>query len=35
MTEIFRKLGVHSRTQVVMTFGKLAINPVNNVMGFN
>jgi DNA-binding NarL/FixJ family response regulator len=35
MTEIFRKLGVHSRTQVVMMFGKLAINPVNNVMSFN
>jgi DNA-binding NarL/FixJ family response regulator len=35
MTEIFRKLGVHSRTQVVMMFGKLAINPVNNVTGFD
>ena len=35
MTEIFRKLGVHSRTQVVMTFGQLAINPVNTLAGFN
>jgi DNA-binding NarL/FixJ family response regulator len=35
MTEIFRKLGVNSRTQVVMTYGKLAINPVNNLESFN
>jgi DNA-binding NarL/FixJ family response regulator len=35
MTEIFRKLGVHSRTQVVMTFGQLAINQVNNLESFN
>lgn len=35
MTEIFRKLNVHSRTQVVMTFGQLAINPVNNLEHFN
>lgn len=35
MTEVFRKLGVHSRTQVVMTFGQLAINPANNVEGFH
>jgi DNA-binding NarL/FixJ family response regulator len=35
MTEIFRKLSVHSRTQVVMTFGQLAINPVNNLEHFN
>lgn len=30
MTEIFRKLGVHSRTQVVMMFSQLALNPLNN-----
>ena len=27
MTEIFRKLGVHSRTQAAMAIGQLAINP--------
>ena len=35
MTEIFRKFNVHSRTQVVMTFGKLAITPVNDLNSFN
>ncbi|CCK77983.1 MAG: response regulator transcription factor [Oleispira antarctica] len=35
MTEIFRKLSVHSRTQVVMTFGQLAINSVNNLENFH
>lgn len=35
MTEIFRKLGVHSRTQVVMTFSQLAINPANDLEQFN
>lgn len=35
MTEIFRKLGVHSRTQVVMIFGQLAINPVNDLADFS
>ncbi|HCM04780.1 MAG TPA: DNA-binding response regulator [Oceanospirillales bacterium] len=35
MTEIFRKLGVNSRTQVVMTFGQLAINPINSSENFN
>lgn len=35
MTEIFRKLGVSSRTQVVMTFGQLAINPMNSSGRFN
>ena len=35
MTEIFRKLGVSSRTQVVMTFGQLSINPVNSSGRFN
>jgi DNA-binding NarL/FixJ family response regulator len=35
MTEIFRKLGVNSRTQVVMTFGQLAINPINSSDNFN
>jgi DNA-binding NarL/FixJ family response regulator len=34
MTEIFRKLSVHSRTQVVMIFGQLAINPVNGLDSF-
>jgi DNA-binding NarL/FixJ family response regulator len=35
MTEIFKKLGMHSRTQVVMIFSKLAINPVNSSADFN
>lgn len=35
MTEIFRKLGIHSRTQVVMIFGQLAITPVNGTAGFS
>jgi len=35
MTEIFKKLGMHSRTQVVMAFSQLAINPVNNSNTFN
>ncbi len=35
MTEIFKKLGMNSRTQVVMTFSQLAINPVNNAASFN
>lgn len=35
MTEIFRKLGVHSRTQVVMVFSQLSINPINSTDEFN
>lgn len=35
MTEIFKKLGMNSRTQVVMAFGQLAINPVNSSADFN
>ena len=27
MTEIFRKLGVHSRTQAVLALGSLAVDP--------
>lgn len=27
MTEIFRKLGVHSRTQAVLALGSLAVEP--------
>lgn len=35
MTEIFRKLGVHSRTQVVMIFSQLAINSINSINDFS
>jgi DNA-binding NarL/FixJ family response regulator len=35
MTEIFRKLNVHSRTQVVMIFSQLALSPVNSSEPFN
>lgn len=35
MTEIFRKLSIHSRTQVVMIFGQLAITPANGTAEFS
>lgn len=35
MTEIFKKLGMNSRTQVVMTFSQLAIHPVNGTNQFH
>lgn len=35
MTEIFRKLSVHSRTQVVMIFSQLALSPVNSSEEFH
>lgn len=35
MTEIFKKLGMNTRTQVVMTFSQLAINPANDTNQFS
>lgn len=32
MTEIFRKLGVHSRTQAVLALGSLAVDPPANLV---
>ena len=32
MTEIFRKLGVHSRTQAVLALGSLAVDPPQNLV---
>lgn len=34
MTEIFRKLGLHSRTQVVKAMGTLSVGSANNNSGF-
>ncbi|MBR9910465.1 MAG: response regulator transcription factor [Gammaproteobacteria bacterium] len=34
MTEIFRKLGVHSRTQAVLAMAQLAINPNSTLEAF-
>ncbi|NIB40232.1 response regulator transcription factor [Pseudomaricurvus alkylphenolicus] len=34
MTEIFRKLGVHSRTQAAVAIGQLAVHPTNSVADF-
>ena len=31
MTEIFRKLGVHSRTQAVLALASLAVEPAEDV----
>ena len=32
MTEIFRKLGVHSRTQAVLALGSLAVEPPQDLV---
>jgi len=34
MTEIFKKLGLHSRTQVVKAMSELSVQPVHNQTGF-
>jgi len=34
MTEIFKKLGVHSRTQVAVVLNQLAVNPSQSLEDF-